>query len=89
MKGLVRPGAVLATVVVFQLLFASVFLGVLHRPVPHYAPVAVAGASPLASLVVWHDGGVIRLTGVPDAAAARGSGPGRAGERGGRGRPAR
>lgn len=44
-KGLVRPGAGLAAVVVFQLLFASVFLGVLHRPVPHHAPVAVAGAS--------------------------------------------
>ena len=27
----------------FQLLFASVFMGVLHHPVPHHAPVAVAG----------------------------------------------
>src|SRR5580704_7881230 len=70
-KGLVRPGAGLAAVVVFQLLFASVFLGVLHRPAPHHAPVAVAGASPLASLVARHGGGMIRLTGVPDAAAAR------------------
>ena len=70
-KGLVRPGAGLAAVVVFQLLFASVFLGVLHRPAPHHAPVAVAGASPVASLVARHGGGMIRLTGVPDAAAAR------------------
>jgi hypothetical protein len=52
-----RPGAGLAAVVLFQLLFASVFLGVLHRPVPHHAPVAVAGASPLASLVARHGGG--------------------------------
>jgi hypothetical protein len=66
-----RPGAGLAAVVVFQLLFASVFLGVLHRPVPHHAPVAVAGASPLASLVARDGGGIIRLTSVPDAAAAR------------------
>jgi hypothetical protein len=49
-KGLVRPGVGLAAVVAFQLLFASVFVGVLHHPVPHHAPVAVAGASPLASL---------------------------------------
>jgi hypothetical protein len=70
-SGPVRAGVVLAAVVAFQLLFASVFLGVLHRPVPHHAPVAVAGASPLASLVARHDGAMIRLTGVPDAAAAR------------------
>ena len=70
-KGLVRAGAFLAAVVVFQLLFASVFLGVLHRPVPHHAPVAVAGASPLAGLVARHDGGMVRLTGAPDVGAAR------------------
>jgi len=70
-KGLVRPGAGLAAVVVFQLLFASMILGVLDRPVPHHAPVAVAGASPLASLVARHGGRMIRLTSVPDAAAAR------------------
>ena len=33
-------------VVLFQLLFASVFLSVLHRPALHHAPVAVVGASP-------------------------------------------
>ena len=71
MKGLVRPGAGLAAVVVFQLLFVSMVLRVLHRPVPHHAPVAVAGASPLASLVARHGGRMIRLTSVPDAAAAR------------------
>jgi hypothetical protein len=48
-----------------------VFLGVLHRPAPHHAPVPVAGASPLASLVARRGGGMIRLTGAPDAAAVR------------------
>jgi hypothetical protein len=70
-KLLVRTGVGLAAVVAFQLLFASVFVGVLHRPVPHQAPVAVAGASPLASLIARHGAGMIRLTDVPDAAAAR------------------
>jgi hypothetical protein len=70
-KWLVRSGIGLAALLAFQLLFASVFVGVLHRPVPHQALVAVAGASPLASLTARHGAGMIRLTGVPDAAAAQ------------------
>src|ERR1700729_3904636 len=43
-----RPAVGLIAVVLFQLLFASVFLGVLHHPALHHAPVAVVGDSPLA-----------------------------------------
>jgi hypothetical protein len=67
----VRPGAGLAAVVAFQLPSASVFRGVLDRPAPHHAPVAVAGAWPLASLTARHGAAMIWLAGVPDAAAAR------------------
>jgi hypothetical protein len=71
MRRLIRPAAGLAAVVVFQLLFASVFLGVLHHPVLHHAPVAVAGTSPLATVVSSHGGGAIQLVAEPTAAAAR------------------
>jgi len=57
----------LIAVVVFQLLFASVFLGVLHHPTVHHAPVAVAGTSPLGAVVSRHGGGTIRL--VPESTA--------------------
>jgi hypothetical protein len=42
-KWLVRPGVGLAAVVVFQLLFASVFVGVLHRPNLRQLRAAVTG----------------------------------------------
>lgn len=75
-----RPGPVrrlapaasgLVAVVVFQLLLASVFLGVLHRPALHHAPVAVVGTSPLAAVVSRHGGGAIRLVPEPTAEEAR------------------
>jgi hypothetical protein len=53
------------------LLFASVFVGVLHHPVLHRAPVAVVGNSPLAQLVSSHGGGTVRLVAEPTAGAAR------------------
>ena len=68
---LTRPAAVLTAVVLFQLLFASVFLGVLHRPALHNAPVAVVGSSPLPAAVSHHGGGAIRLVSEPTAPAAR------------------
>ena len=46
-RRLARPALALAGVIVFQLLFASVFARVLHHPVLHQAPVADAGRSPL------------------------------------------
>jgi hypothetical protein len=70
-RGLARPAIGLAAVVLFQLLFASVFVGVLHHPVLHDAPVAVAGRSPLAQVVDSHGGGTIRLVAEPTAAAAQ------------------
>jgi hypothetical protein len=57
-------------VILFQLLFASVFLGVLHRPALHHAPVAVVGSSPLASAVGRESGGAIRLVPEPTSQAA-------------------
>ena len=71
MRRLVRPAAGLAAVALFQLLFASVFMGVLHHPVLHHAPVAVAGTSPLATVVSSHGGGAIQVVAEPTAAAAR------------------
>ena len=68
---LARPAVVLAGVVLFQLLFVSVFAGVLHHPVLHQAPVAVAGRSPLAQVVSGHGGGTVRLVIEPTAGAAR------------------
>ena len=69
-RRLMRPAAGLAAVVLFQLLFASVYAGVLHHPVPHHAPVAVAGRSPLAQVVSSRGGGTIRLVAEPTAGAA-------------------
>jgi hypothetical protein len=70
-RGLTRPAVGLAAVVLFQLLFASVFVGVLHHAVLHRAPVAVAGRSPLAQVVDSHGGGTVRLVAEPTASAAR------------------
>lgn len=58
-------------VVLFQLLFASVFLSVLHRPALHHAPVAVVGASPVADAVSRQGGGTIRLVPERTVQAAR------------------
>ena len=66
-----RPAVALAAVVLFQLLLASTFIAVLHHPVPHQAPVAVAGRSPLAQVVSDHGGGTARLVAEPTAGAAR------------------
>jgi hypothetical protein len=70
-RWLARPAVALAGVILFQLLFASVFAGVLHHPVPHRAPVAVASRSPLAQVVSGHGGGTVRLIAEPTAGAAR------------------
>ncbi len=70
-RGLTRPAVGLAAVVLFQLLFASVFAGVLHHPVLHHAPVAVVGRPPLAQVVNSHGGGTIRLVAEPTAGAAQ------------------
>jgi hypothetical protein len=66
-----RPAVALGGVILFQLLFISVFAGVLHHPVLHEAPVAVAGRSPLAQAVSRHGGGTVRLVAEPAAGAAR------------------
>jgi hypothetical protein len=70
-RKLPRAAVALICVVLFQLLFASVFLGVLHRPALHNAPVAVVGASPVANAVSRHSDGAIRLISEPTAQAAR------------------
>ncbi len=70
-RGLTRAAVGLAAVVVFQLLFASVFAGVLHHPVLHHAPLAVVGRSPLAQVVNSHGGGTIRLVAEPTPGAAQ------------------
>ena len=70
-RKLPRAAVALICVVLFQLLFASVFLGVLHRPALHHAPVAVVGASPVANAVSRHSDGAIRLIPEPTAQAAR------------------
>jgi hypothetical protein len=70
-RKLPRAAVALICVVLFQLLFASVFLGVLHRPALHHAPVAVVGASPVANAVSRHSDGAIRLISEPTAQAAR------------------
>ena len=70
-RRLARPAVALAGVILFQLLLASVFVGVLHHPVLHQAPIAVAGRSPLAQAVGGHGGGTVRLVAEPTAGAAR------------------
>src|SRR6202035_682932 len=70
-RGLPRAAVALIAVVLFQLLFASVFLGVLHHPALHHAPVAVVGASPVASAVSRAGDGAIRLVPEPTARAAQ------------------
>jgi hypothetical protein len=71
-RKLIRPVAALAAVIGFQLLLASVFIGVLHRPALHDAPVAVAGSSRLVSALQAHGAdGAIRLVPEADAAAAQ------------------
>jgi hypothetical protein len=70
-RRLARLGVALAAVILFQLLLASTFIGVLHHPVLHQAPVAVAGRSPLARLVSGHGGETVRLVAEPTAGAAR------------------
>jgi len=68
---LTRPVMVLLAVIVFQLLFASVFLGVLHEPAFHRTPVAVTGSPRLAAVLARQERGAIDLLPQPDAAAAR------------------
>ena len=70
-RALARPAVALGGVILFQLLFVSVFAGVLHHPVPHQAPVAVAGHSPVAKAVSGQGGGTVRLVAEPTAGAAR------------------
>lgn len=70
-RALARPAVALGGVILFQLLFVSVFAGVLHHPVPHQAPVAVAGHSPVAQAVSGQGGGTVRLVAEPTAGAAR------------------
>jgi len=70
-RRLARPAVALFGVILFQLLLASAFVGVLHHPVPHQALVAVAGRSPLAQMVSGHGAGTVRLVDEPTAAAAR------------------
>jgi len=70
-RKLPRAAVALICVVLFQLLFASVFLAVLHRPALHHAPVAVVGTSPVANAVGRAGDGAIRLVPEPTAQAAR------------------
>jgi len=70
-RKLPRAAVALICVVLFQLLFASVFLGVLHHPALHHAPVAVVGASPVANAVSRPSDGAIRLVPEPTARAAQ------------------
>jgi hypothetical protein len=70
-RNLRRPAVALLAVIGFQLLLASVFLGVLHKPALHNAPVAVVGSPPLASLVAHAAPGTMRLVTEPSLAAAR------------------
>jgi hypothetical protein len=70
-RKLMRPAIGLVAVMGFQLLLASVFLGVLHKPALHNAPVAVVGSAQLASAVEHGAAGTIRLVPQPSAAAAR------------------
>ena len=67
-RRLARPAVDLAGVIVFQLLFASVFAGVLHQ-----APVVGAGRSPLAQVFSDHGGGTGRLVAEPPASDSAGT----------------
>jgi hypothetical protein len=76
---LLRPAIGLAAVIGFQLLLASVFLGVLHKPALHNASVAVVGSAQLAGAVEHGAAGTIRLVPQPSVASARAAiGEGRA-----------
>jgi hypothetical protein len=70
-RKLARPAIALMAVVMFQLLFASVFLGALQRPALHHAPVAVVGTSPVADAASRSGDGAIRLVPEPTVQAAR------------------
>ena len=61
----------LLAVIAFQLLFASVFLGVLHQPAFHHTPVAVTGSPRLAAVLARQERGAIDLLPQPSAAAAQ------------------
>ena len=62
---------VLLAIIAFQLLFASVFLGVLHQPAFHHTPVAVTGSPRLAAVLARQERGAIDLLPEPSAAAAQ------------------
>jgi hypothetical protein len=70
-RKLTRPVTVLLAVIAFQLLFASVFLGVLHQPAFHHTPVAVTGSPRLAAVLDRQERGAIDLVPEPSAAAAQ------------------
>ena len=70
-RKLIRPVTVLLAVIAFQLLFASVFLGVLHQPAFHHTPVAVTGSPRLAAVLARQERGAIDLLPQPSAAAAQ------------------
>jgi hypothetical protein len=70
-RKLTRPVTILLAVIVFQLLFASVFLGVLHEPAFHHTPVAVTGSPRLAAALARQEHGAIDLLPEPTAAAAQ------------------
>jgi hypothetical protein len=69
--GLRKPVVALTAVIMFQLLFASVFLGVLHRPALHHAAVGVVGTSPVAAAVSRQGDGAIDLVREPTVQAAQ------------------
>ena len=69
-RKLTRPVAVLLAVIAFQLLFASVFLG-LHQPTFHHTPVGVTGSPRLAAVLARQERGAIDLLPEPSAAAAQ------------------
>src|ERR1700678_1828728 len=70
-RKLTRPVTILLAVIVFQLLFASVFLGVLHDPASHHTPAAVPGSPRLAAALARQEHGAIDLLPEPTAAAAQ------------------
>ena len=70
-RKLTRPATVLLAVIAFQLLFASVFLGVLHEPAFHHTPVAVTGSPRPAAVLARQERGAIDLLPEPSAAAAQ------------------
>jgi hypothetical protein len=68
---LIRPVTVLLGVIAFQLLFVSVFLGVLHEPAFHHTPIAVTGSPPLAAVLAHQEHGAIDLLRERGTAAAQ------------------